>query len=46
MNNSFKVELSESAMEEFKKLDGSIKKIVGKQLKALETNPYKGEMLS
>jgi mRNA interferase RelE/StbE len=42
---SYKVRLSESAKDEFLKLDGSVKKLVGKQLKALEENPFKGEVL-
>ncbi len=42
---SYKVRLSESAKDEFLKLDGSIKKLVVKQLKALEENPFKGEAL-
>jgi len=42
---SYKVEFTESAVDDFNKLDGSIKKLVAKQLKALETNPHKGEVL-
>lgn len=45
MANKFSVKLSESAKIEFSKLDGSIKKLVLKQLIALETNPYKGKSL-
>jgi mRNA interferase RelE/StbE len=45
MTKSYKIELTKSAAEDFKKLDGSIKMLVAKQLKALEKNPFKGEML-
>jgi len=45
MSKIYKVELTKSAMSEFAKLDGSIKKLIAKQLKALETNPHKGEAL-
>lgn len=36
MNNKFDVRLSDSAKDEFKALDGSVKQVVAKQLKALE----------
>jgi mRNA interferase RelE/StbE len=45
MNSRYSVKFSESAKAEFSKLDGSIKKLVLKQLIALETNPYKGKSL-
>jgi mRNA interferase RelE/StbE len=45
VNSRYQVRLSKSAEEEFSKLDGSVKKIVLKQLIALETNPYKGKLL-
>jgi len=45
MSNKFQVTLSESAIKEFANLDGSIKKLVAKQFKALEENPFKGELL-
>lgn len=45
MNNKFEIKLSDSATKSFKTLDGSIKQLVAKQLKALETNPFKGKAL-
>jgi len=41
----FQIRLSDSARADFGQLDGSIKKLVAKQLKALEMNPFKGEAL-
>ena len=41
----FKVHLIPEAKQDFKKLDGSIKKIVLKKLIQLETNPLLGEAL-
>lgn len=41
----FQIRLSDSARADFGQLDGSIKNLVAKQLKALETNPFKGEAL-
>jgi len=41
----FNVHLIEEAREDFKKLDNSQKIPVAKQLKKLESNPYKGKPL-
>ena len=42
---SYKVLLVEDAAEDFRSLDGSVKKLVAKQLKKLETSPRLGEPL-
>jgi mRNA interferase RelE/StbE len=42
---SYKVLLVEDAAEDFRRLDGSVKKLVAKQLKKLETSPHLGEPL-
>ena len=41
----YSVELIEEAREDFKKLDNSQRIQVAKQLKKLESNPYKGKQL-
>lgn len=45
MSRSYNISLSEGAIEDITKLDGSIKKLVVKQLRALQDNPFKGEAL-
>ncbi|MGE4497579.1 MAG: type II toxin-antitoxin system RelE/ParE family toxin [Deferribacterales bacterium] len=45
MSSSYNVSLSEKAVEDIERLDGSIKKLVVKQLQALRSNPFKGESL-
>lgn len=45
MSRGYNVSLSEEAIEDITKLDGSIKKLVVKQLQALQDNPFKGEAL-
>jgi mRNA interferase RelE/StbE len=42
---SYKVLLLEAAADDFRNLDGSVKKLVAKQLKKLETSPHLGEPL-
>lgn len=42
---SYKVLLLEAAADDFRSLDGSVKKLVAKQLKKLETSPHLGEPL-
>jgi len=41
----YNVLLEAAAAEDFRNLDGSVKKIVAKQLKKLETSPHLGEPL-
>jgi mRNA interferase RelE/StbE len=42
---SYKVFLQEAAADDFRSLDGSVKKLVAKQLKKLETSPHLEEPL-
>jgi len=42
---SYKVLLLEAAADDFRSFDGSVKKLVAKQLKKLETSPHLGEPL-
>jgi mRNA-degrading endonuclease RelE of RelBE toxin-antitoxin system len=42
---NYKVLLQAAAADDFRSLDGSVKKIVAKQLKKLETSPRLGEPL-
>jgi mRNA interferase RelE/StbE len=42
---NYKDLLQEAAADDFRSLDGSVKKIVAKQLKKLETSPRLGEPL-
>ena len=42
---SYKVFLHEAAADDFRSLDGSVKKLVAQQLKKLGTSPHLGEPL-
>jgi mRNA interferase RelE/StbE len=42
---SFKVELIEEALKDYKKLDGSIKKVINKKITELSEKPFIGEEL-
>ncbi len=41
----YKLLLTAAAAEDFRALDGSVKKLVAKQLKKLETSPHLGQAL-
>lgn len=41
----YRVFLTEDAVVDFKRLDGSVKKLVAKQLKKLEESPHLGQSL-